>query len=78
MSKEKARDTNVKVSGIGVVICDSMDNLIYEVKKPIGIDGNDVLNDDNVELEAIVEGLHNALSFELPRVTYFCHDQFLH
>lgn len=69
VSEEMIGDTRVMVGGVGVAICDSTDNLIWEVKKVLGAEESK--SPDIAELEALVHGLDEALTFELGRVTFF-------
>ncbi|KZV48534.1 hypothetical protein F511_16795 [Dorcoceras hygrometricum] len=57
------------LGGIGVAICDSKDELLFELRKPLV--GN-VTSRRGVELRALIEGLNAALELELHRVTFFC------
>lgn len=80
VSEERVRDMDVQVAAVGVAICDSRDYLIFEVKKPLEVleTGGVVLSAESAELKAIVEGLDNALSLGLQRVTFFCDDYMLY
>ncbi|KFK33936.1 hypothetical protein AALP_AA5G080500 [Arabis alpina] len=72
VSEEMIGDTRVIVGGVGVAICDSSDNLIWEVTKFLG--GEESKSVEIAELEAIVHGLDEALTFDLGRVTFFIDD----
>ena len=69
VSEEMIGDTRAMVGGVGVAICDSTDNLIWEVKKVLGAE--ECKSPEIAELEAIVHGLDEALTFDLGRVTFF-------
>ncbi|CAN1249491.1 E3 ubiquitin-protein ligase RSL1 [Linum perenne] len=79
-SEERVRDKTVTVSGFGVAICDSKDNLIFELSK--GIDAATVVGRVTgkipeglvVAIHALVEGLNAALTFDLKRITFMCDD----
>lgn len=59
----------VIVGGIGVAICDSRDDLLFELRKPLVTNGT---NRRSAELRALVAGLNAALELELSRVVFFC------
>ncbi|XVF47116.1 hypothetical protein PTKIN_Ptkin03bG0083200 [Pterospermum kingtungense] len=69
ISEEKVENEKSNYAGIGVAICDSRDNLILEIKKPLTGVG---LSKQAAELKALIEGLSAALSLELNRVEFFC------
>ncbi|ESQ37473.1 hypothetical protein EUTSA_v10002469mg [Eutrema salsugineum] len=71
-SEEMIGDTRAMVGGVGVAICDSANNLIWEVKKVLGAEESK--SSEIAELEAIVHGLDEALTFDLGRVTFFIDD----
>lgn len=77
-SKEMIRGMNVVVGGVGVAICDSRDNVIFEVSKGLEVDisskGKEVTSEEAVQIEALVEGLNAALSLDLKHITLFCDD----
>ncbi|KAJ9188898.1 hypothetical protein P3X46_000253 [Hevea brasiliensis] len=77
-SKELIREMNVVVGGVGVAICDSRDNVIFEVSKGLEEDscgkGKEVSSEEAVQIEALIEGLNAALSLDLKNVTFFCDD----
>lgn len=66
--EELVNGERVSLSAIGVAICDQMDNLIFELKKPLIKSG---LNKSAAETKALIEGLNAALSMELDRVRVF-------
>ena len=68
VNEERVKDINVIVAGIGVAICDSIDNLIFKAKK--NLDGGEVLCNVVVELAALVEGLIKVLVLDLKNVTF--------
>ncbi|CAI9105192.1 OLC1v1004063C1 [Oldenlandia corymbosa var. corymbosa] len=56
--------------GIGVAICDSRGELLFELAKPIYGNG---LTRKVVEFKALLEGLNTALELDLKRVNFCCH-----
>ncbi|CAH8380783.1 unnamed protein product [Eruca vesicaria subsp. sativa] len=72
VSEEMIGETRVTVGGVGVAICDSADNLIWEVSKVLGAEESK--SSEIAELEAIVHGLDEAFTFDLGRVTFFIDD----
>ncbi|KAJ7980960.1 RBR-type E3 ubiquitin transferase [Quillaja saponaria] len=74
VSEEMVKDMKVTVAAIGIAICDSKDFLIFEVKKPMeAIDADGVvLSEECAELQALIEGLDNAIGLGLKSVTFFC------
>ncbi|KAJ4890523.1 zinc finger (C3HC4-type RING finger) family protein [Raphanus sativus] len=72
VSEEMIGETRVTVGGVGVAICDSADNLIWEVSKVLGAEESK--SPEIAELEAIVRGLDEALNFDLGSVTFFIDD----
>jgi ribonuclease HI len=75
-SEERIRDMKVIVGGIGVAICDSKDNLIFEVSKGIdvgaeGSSSNKSCAGVSVELQALIEGLNAAFALDLKNLTFF-------
>ncbi|KAM1999251.1 hypothetical protein ACFX16_006707 [Malus domestica] len=79
VSEEMLRDVKAVVGGVGVAICDPMDNVIFEARKNLEavVDGV-VLSIEAPELEAIVEGLDKALALDLKAVTFFCDDYMIY
>ncbi|TQD91074.1 hypothetical protein C1H46_023358 [Malus baccata] len=79
VSEEMVRDVKSVVAGVGVAVCDPMDNLIFEARKNLEavVDGV-VLSNEAAELEAIIEGLNNALDLDLEAVTFFCDDYMIY
>ncbi|XP_023638605.1 uncharacterized protein LOC17884756 [Capsella rubella] len=69
VSEEMIGDTRVMVGGVGVALCDSTGNLIWEVKKVLVAE--EAKSPEIAELEALVHGLDEALTFDLGRVTFF-------
>lgn len=71
VSEELARNSSskVKFAGIGVAICDSRDQLIFEVKKPV-IGGE--MSRRDVEFKALIEGLNAAIALDLKRIVFYC------
>ncbi|KAL8525514.1 hypothetical protein ACS0TY_014944 [Phlomoides rotata] len=59
----------VIMGGIGVAICDSTDDLLFELRKPLVTTGT---SRKYAELRALVAGLNAALELELSRVVFYC------
>uniref|UniRef100_A0A2P2J5S8 RNase H type-1 domain-containing protein n=1 Tax=Rhizophora mucronata TaxID=61149 RepID=A0A2P2J5S8_RHIMU len=74
MSDERVKDRNVVVGGVGVAICDSRDNLIFEVSKASEVG----VGEGIVEIGALIEGLNSALCLDLKKVTFFCDDYMIY
>ncbi|CAN6556895.1 unnamed protein product [Malus baccata var. baccata] len=56
-----------------------MDNLIFEARKNLeAVVDSVVLSNEAAELEAIIEGLNNALTLDLEAVTFFCDDYMIY
>lgn len=69
INEEWVRGSTVSLAGIGVAICDSKDNLIFELRKPLPCNG---MNRQALEIIALIEGLNAAFTLDLKRITYFC------
>lgn len=69
ISDEKVGDKTIKLAGIGVAICDSRDNLIFKVTKPLIVNG---MNKIGADAKALIEGLNAALVLELKRLVFYC------
>ncbi|XP_059315102.1 E3 ubiquitin-protein ligase RSL1-like [Lycium ferocissimum] len=65
---EKEGDCLVS-GGIGVAICDSSDELLFELRKPYYGSG---MNRQCIEFKALTEGLNAAIALDLKRVVFFC------
>ncbi|CAH9107400.1 unnamed protein product [Cuscuta epithymum] len=55
--------------GIGVAICDSSDQLLFELSKPFVGNGE---NRNCMELKALIEGLNAAIALDLKSVVFHC------
>ncbi|KDP44111.1 hypothetical protein JCGZ_05578 [Jatropha curcas] len=79
-SEEMIKENKVIVGGVGVAICDSRDNVIFELSKrlEVGYGVHDEekckIGEQAAEMEALVEGLNAALDLDLKNVTFFCDD----
>ncbi|CAN0874825.1 E3 ubiquitin-protein ligase RSL1 [Linum grandiflorum] len=79
-SEERVRDKTVAVAGFGVAICDSRDNLIFDLSKGfdaaavVGREIGKVAEGLVVAIHALIEGLNAALTFDLKKITYMCDD----
>ncbi|KAK6138040.1 hypothetical protein DH2020_028204 [Rehmannia glutinosa] len=62
---EKQLPKGILMGGIGVAICDSRDELLFELRKPL--EGN-VTSRQCAEVQALIEGLNAALELDLRRV----------
>lgn len=59
----------VIMGGIGVAICDSKDDLLFELRKPFVAKG---MNRRIAEIRALIEGLNAALELQLQRLAFYC------
>ncbi|VVA21206.1 PREDICTED: cysteine-rich [Prunus dulcis] len=59
----------VVLAGVGVALCDSRDNLVFEVWKPLIGNG---MSKNGALLKALIEGLNAGLALDLTRITFFC------
>lgn len=57
------------LGGIGVAICDSRDDLLFELRKPLVATGT---NRRSAEIRALIEGLNAALELRLQRLVFYC------
>ncbi|KAK3036827.1 hypothetical protein RJ639_031305 [Escallonia herrerae] len=55
--------------GIGVAICDSRNELVFELKKAVKGQG---MSRRGVEGKALIEGLNAAIALDLKRVVFYC------
>ncbi|XP_021889756.1 uncharacterized protein LOC110808542, partial [Carica papaya] len=74
VGEERVRNIRVMVASVGVAICDPKDNLIWEVKKGLDLEGGKVMSVQMAEIEALVQGLDAALSLDLKSVNILCGD----
>ncbi|KAK4363146.1 hypothetical protein RND71_018387 [Anisodus tanguticus] len=61
--------SKVVFGGIGVAICDSRDELLFEMRKPFY---GSAMNRQCIEFKALIEGLNAAITLDLKRVVFFC------
>ncbi|CAL1403365.1 unnamed protein product [Linum trigynum] len=78
-SEERVRDKKVTVAGFGVAICDSKDNLIFELSKrldaaTVSRSAGKISEGLLVGIHALIEGLNAALNFDLKKLTFLCDD----
>ncbi|KAL0436868.1 UNVERIFIED_CONTAM: hypothetical protein Sradi_0394700 [Sesamum radiatum] len=66
---EKQLPEGTLLGGIGVAVCDSRDEVLFELRKPLVGNGS---SRQGAEMRALVEGLNAALELELKRVTFYC------
>lgn len=65
------------VGGVAVAIRDDNDGLVFELSK--GLSGKDqIVNEEIVELKALIEGLDAAVMLELERVTFVTDNRLLY
>ncbi|XP_047983265.1 E3 ubiquitin-protein ligase RSL1-like [Salvia hispanica] len=57
------------LGGIGVAICDSRDDLLFELRKPFVAHG---ANRRTADITALIEGLNAALELQLQRLVFYC------
>ncbi|KAI4305374.1 hypothetical protein L6164_028744 [Bauhinia variegata] len=69
VSDERIRGEKSVLAGIGIAICDPLDNLIFEVRKPLLGNG---MSKNAAEAKALIEGLNAAIALDLNRITYYC------
>uniref|UniRef100_A0A251SRN9 RBR-type E3 ubiquitin transferase n=1 Tax=Helianthus annuus TaxID=4232 RepID=A0A251SRN9_HELAN len=62
----------VTMAGIGVAICDSKDEMIFEMKKPLDLIKGDRVSTQSVEGHALIEALKAATALELNRIVFYC------
>lgn len=67
VSEEKG---NKVFGGIGIAICDPMNNLVFEISKPLIGNGR---SKNAAEAKALIEGLNAALALDLKRIAVYCH-----
>ncbi|KAI5336323.1 hypothetical protein L3X38_015590 [Prunus dulcis] len=58
----------VVLAGVGVALCDSRDNLVFEVWKPLI---GKWMSKNGALLKALIEGLNAGLALDLTRITFF-------
>ncbi|KAK9279879.1 hypothetical protein L1049_013562 [Liquidambar formosana] len=68
VSDEIVQGRMVVLAAIGVAICDSRDNVIFELRKPLVGNGK---SRQGAEVKALIEGLRAAFDLDLKRVTFF-------
>lgn len=68
--KAKASERGVVGIGIGVVICDSMKNMIFELSKTVKSGGDTCRLE--AKLEALIEGLTSAKQLGIRKLRFFC------
>lgn len=61
--------SKVFFGGIGVAICDSRDELLFEMRKPFY---GTAMNRQCIEFKALIEGLNAAIALDLKRVVFYC------
>ncbi|KAH6836540.1 hypothetical protein C2S53_005159 [Perilla frutescens var. hirtella] len=59
----------ILLGGIGVAICDSRDDLLFELRKPFVANGT---SRQGAEIRALIEGLNAALELQLQRLVFYC------
>ncbi|MFS8005276.1 putative ribonuclease H domain, E3 ubiquitin ligase RBR family, ribonuclease H superfamily [Helianthus anomalus] len=61
----------VTMAGIGVAICDSKDEMIFEMKKHLDLIKGDRMSAQSVEGHALIEALKAATALELNRIVFY-------
>ncbi|XP_042509847.1 uncharacterized protein LOC122085469 isoform X2 [Macadamia integrifolia] len=69
ISDEWVNGSKVKLSAIGVSICDPRDEVILQIQKPFAGDG---MNNRTIDAKALIEGLNAALSLEIKNIVFYC------
>ncbi|PSR89993.1 E3 ubiquitin-protein like [Actinidia chinensis var. chinensis] len=69
VSEARVGNSKGALAGIGVAICDSRDELIFQLKKPLLGIGN---SRRAAEAKALIEGLNAAIALDLKRVVFYC------
>ncbi|KAL6532658.1 hypothetical protein OROHE_014080 [Orobanche hederae] len=59
----------IPLGGIGVAICNSNDDLLFELRKPSVGNG---MGRNIIEVQALIEALNAALELDLERVIFYC------
>ncbi|KAM5584350.1 hypothetical protein ABKV19_003959 [Rosa sericea] len=79
VKEEMVRGRKVTLAGAGIAICDGRDNLIFQNWKSLkGCVGGRVLSREAAELQALVEGLNEAINLKFKNVIFFCDDRLLY
>ncbi|GMN24600.1 hypothetical protein TIFTF001_000634 [Ficus carica] len=72
---EWVSDSDMVVAGAGIAIFDSKRNLVFHSGKNLeAFHGGEVISGEAAELEALVEGLNQALASGFNSITFFCND----
>lgn len=66
---EKQLSEGILLGGVGVAICDSRDDLLFELRKPFVANGT---SRQSTEIRALIEGLNAALELQLQRLVFYC------
>ncbi|XP_057480771.1 E3 ubiquitin-protein ligase RSL1-like [Actinidia eriantha] len=69
VSEARVGNSKGALAGIGVAICDSRDELIFQLKKPLLGIGN---SRRVAEAKSLIEGLNAAIALDLKRVVFYC------
>ncbi|KAJ0476775.1 putative transcription factor C2H2 family [Helianthus annuus] len=62
----------VTMAGIGVAVCDSMDEMIFEVRKPLDLRKGDRMSRRSLEEQSLIEALNVAAALDLKRIMFCC------
>ncbi|KAI3687785.1 hypothetical protein L1987_81488 [Smallanthus sonchifolius] len=60
------------MAGIGVAICDSTDEMIFEMRKPLDLIKGDRMSRQSVEGQPLIEALNAAAALDLKRIVFYC------
>ncbi|XP_043701737.1 uncharacterized protein LOC122652130 [Telopea speciosissima] len=69
ISDEWVNGSKVRLSAIGVAICDPCDDVILQIQKPFAGDG---MNNRTIDAKALIEGLNAALSLGIKKIAFYC------
>ncbi|XP_076886418.1 E3 ubiquitin-protein ligase RSL1-like [Bidens hawaiensis] len=74
LSDERVKGLNktVTMAGIGVAICDSKDEVVFELGKNLELGYDERVSRRSVEGQALIEALHAAAALEIKRIVFYC------
>ncbi|KAK9072817.1 hypothetical protein SSX86_009252 [Deinandra increscens subsp. villosa] len=72
VSEETVMSVKMPFAAIGVAVCDSCNCCLFELGKPVKVDGGGGIEVVAVELQALIEALTAAVALGLKRVQVFC------
>ncbi|XP_019082714.1 PREDICTED: uncharacterized protein LOC104703067 [Camelina sativa] len=68
-------EKTVNVAGVGVAICDEMDNLLYEIKESLS---DSQISRRGVEIMGLIRGLSESYDLGIRNVVVYCDDQWIY